>query len=60
MQGKNEDREGDLWVATSRGIDRFHETSVISFSIREGLTAEDADRVLATLDGTIFIGNTKH
>ena len=60
VQGMYEDREGDLWVATSRGIDRFHETSVISFSIREGLTAEDADSVLATRDGTIFIGNTKH
>jgi len=59
VQGMYEDREGDLWVATSRGIDRFHETSVISFSIREGLTAEDADSVLATRDGTIFIGNTQ-
>jgi signal transduction histidine kinase/ligand-binding sensor domain-containing protein len=59
VQGLYEDREGDLWVATSRGIDRFHETSVISFSIREGLTAEDADSVLAARDGTVFIGNTQ-
>ena len=25
VQGLYEDREGDLWVATSRGIDRFHD-----------------------------------
>jgi signal transduction histidine kinase/ligand-binding sensor domain-containing protein len=59
VQGFYEDREGDLWVATSRGIDRFHETSVVSFSIREGLAAEDVDSVLAARDGTVWIGNTQ-
>jgi signal transduction histidine kinase/ligand-binding sensor domain-containing protein len=59
VQGFYEDREGDLWVATSRGIDRFHDTKVISFSIREGLTAEDVDSVLAARDGTVWIGNTQ-
>lgn len=57
VQGFYEDREGNVWVATSRGIDRFHDTPVISFSIREGLTSEDADSVFAAHDGTVWIGN---
>ena len=35
----------------------FTETRVISFSIREGLTAEEVDSVLAGPDGNIWIGN---
>jgi signal transduction histidine kinase/ligand-binding sensor domain-containing protein len=57
VQGFYEDREGNLWVATARGLDRFHETRVTSFSIREGLTSEDVDSVFAAQDGTIWIGN---
>lgn len=57
VQGFYEDREGNIWVATSRGIDRFHNTPVVSFSIREGLTSEDANSVLAAHDGTVWIGN---
>ncbi len=57
VQGFFEDREGNIWVATSRGIDRFHDTPVVSFSIREGLTSEDADSVFAAHDGTVWIGN---
>jgi signal transduction histidine kinase/ligand-binding sensor domain-containing protein len=57
VQGLYEDREGDLWVATSRGIDRFRDTRVVSYSIREGLTSEDVDSVLASRDGTVWIGN---
>ena len=47
VNGFYEDREGDIWVVTSRGIDRFHNSRVASFSIREGLTAEDVMAVLA-------------
>ena len=53
VQGLYEDHEGDLWVATSRGIDRFRDTRVVSYSIREGLTSEDVDSVLASRDGTV-------
>jgi signal transduction histidine kinase/ligand-binding sensor domain-containing protein len=57
VQSFYEDREGNIWVATSRGIDRFHDTPVVSFSIHEGLTSEDADSVFAAHDGTVWIGN---
>jgi signal transduction histidine kinase/ligand-binding sensor domain-containing protein len=52
-----EDREGNLWVATSKGIDSFRNIPVISFSTREGLSADKVDSVLASRNGTVWIGN---
>ena len=53
-----EDREGNLWVATSRGIDCFHDVRIASFSKREGITITELDAVLAARDGTVWIGGT--
>lgn len=52
-----QDREGDLWVATSKGIDRFHDTPVTTFSAREGLTTDSVEAVLGARDGTVWLGN---
>ena len=52
-----EDHEGDIWVATSNGIDRFREMRVASFSRREGLSADMVNSVLAAKDGTVWLGN---
>ena len=54
--GFYEDREGNLWAATSKGIDCFRDLRVVTFSTREGLTTPEVDSVLATQDGTIWIG----
>ena len=43
-----EDREGNLWVAGSGGIDCFPVTRVVSFSTREGLSANQVGAVLAS------------
>jgi signal transduction histidine kinase/ligand-binding sensor domain-containing protein len=51
-----EDHEGNLWVATSKGVDRFSDTPVVSFSKREGLGAYGADSVLASRDGSVWVG----
>jgi C4-dicarboxylate-specific signal transduction histidine kinase/ligand-binding sensor domain-containing protein len=51
-----EDREGNVWVATSRGIDCFHDAQIASFSKREGITVTEVDAVLAARDGTVWIG----
>lgn len=53
-----EDREGTLWVATSKGVDSFRDLRVASFSIREGLTADSVSTVLAGRDGAVWIGNS--
>jgi len=52
-----EDREGNLWVATSEGIDCFRNIPVISFSTREGLSANSVESVLADRDNNVWIGN---
>lgn len=52
-----EDREGNLWVATTKGIDCFSDRSISSFSTQQGLTADLVNSVLASSDGTIWIGN---
>jgi signal transduction histidine kinase/ligand-binding sensor domain-containing protein len=52
-----EDREGNLWVATTEGIDSFRNTRVISFSTHEGLVANEVCSVLAARDGRIWAGN---
>jgi signal transduction histidine kinase/ligand-binding sensor domain-containing protein len=51
-----EDREGNVWVVTSRGLDRFSDLQVATYSTREGLTSEEVDSVLAARDGTLWIG----
>jgi streptogramin lyase len=52
-----EDVEGNVWVATTKGIDRFHDVAVASFSAKEGLTTDAVSSVLAARDGTVWIGN---
>ncbi|HEY0760086.1 MAG TPA: two-component regulator propeller domain-containing protein [Acidisarcina sp.] len=54
-----EDREGDVWVVTSAGIDNFRDLQVASYSIQEGLSAAGASSVLASRDGTLWVGNAK-
>lgn len=51
-----EDREGNLWVVTQRGVDRFADTPVTSVSGGEGLCSIEASSVLASRDGSIWTG----
>jgi ligand-binding sensor domain-containing protein len=54
----SEDREGNLWVAGSGGIDTFRDTRVVGFSTREGLSANQVGAVLASRGDTIWVGMT--
>jgi ligand-binding sensor domain-containing protein len=56
VNGFFEDREGNLWVATSRGLDCFRNSLVAAFSVTEGLASGTAATVLASDDGTVWIG----
>lgn len=51
-----EDREGDIWVATGAGLDRFRDTRVTVYSQSEGICTAEVDSVLAAQDGTLWIG----
>ncbi|MEO7430528.1 MAG: two-component regulator propeller domain-containing protein, partial [Dokdonella sp.] len=55
-----EDGEGNIWVATSAGIDCFRNLAVLSVSKREGLSADDATVVASQDDGTVWVGNGAH
>jgi signal transduction histidine kinase/ligand-binding sensor domain-containing protein len=52
-----QDREGNIWVATSEGIDCFRDIPVYSFSTQEGLNADNVVSVLSAHDGTVWVGN---
>lgn len=52
-----QDREGNLWLTTSKGLDRFRDTAVATLSVREGLATDLASSVFASEDGTVWIGN---
>jgi len=50
-----EDREGNIWVATTGGLDRFRELPVTTLSAKQGLSSDAALSVLAATDGSIWV-----
>ncbi|GFE81193.1 histidine kinase [Steroidobacter agaridevorans] len=54
-----EDREGNVWVSTVRGLDRFREFSVVPYSTREGLSSDDTGSVMARADGSVWLGTSQ-
>jgi signal transduction histidine kinase/ligand-binding sensor domain-containing protein len=56
IRGFYQDREGSVWVVTSRGVDRFRGFHVVSYSVRQGLPSDNVHSVLAASDGTIWMG----
>lgn len=51
-----EDREGNVWFASSRGIDRFREMPVTTISAKQGLSTNYALSVLGATDGSVWVG----
>jgi len=54
-----QDREGTLWVATTKGIDSFRDLAVVSYSIKEGLVSDSVSTILASHDGGVWIGGSE-
>jgi len=52
-----EDPEGDVWVGTSEGLDRFRQTSVFSISEKQGLSAPSVVAVLAARDNSVWLSS---
>ena len=51
-----EDREGNIWVATVSGLDRFRDFAVVSFNENQGLSGSVVASVLASGDGSVWLG----
>src|SRR5271169_6226242 len=51
-----EDREGNIWVATPDGLDRFRDVAVPTISVKQGLSNADVWSVLAARDGSVWLG----
>jgi len=52
-----EDREGDIWVATSAGLDRFRDYAVPTISNKQGLADVGSWAVLAASDGGVWVAS---
>jgi signal transduction histidine kinase/ligand-binding sensor domain-containing protein len=50
-----EDREGNVWVATTGGLDRFRELPVATISLKQRLFSNDTNSVVAATDGGIWV-----
>jgi signal transduction histidine kinase/ligand-binding sensor domain-containing protein len=55
IAGLFEDREGNIWVSTAGGIDRFRELPVTTVSAKQGLSSDNVSSVIATTDGSTWI-----
>jgi signal transduction histidine kinase/ligand-binding sensor domain-containing protein len=54
-----EDREGNVWVASTGGVDRFRELPVATVSVKQGLSSDATQSVLAAADGSVWVGSHK-
>lgn len=50
-----EDREGNIWYGSHKGLDRFRKLAVTTLTPRQGLPHELTRSVLATTDGSIWV-----
>ena len=52
-----QDREGNLWVTTDKGVDLFRDAPVVSFSSTEGLSGgSEVSAVIARKDNSLWAG----
>ncbi len=49
-----EDREGNIWVGTINGLDRFRELPVVTYSRNQGLSEIPWGGMLAARDGSVW------
>ena len=50
-----EDREGNIWVASGSGLDRFRDFTVATFSVNQGLSSPRIQSVVADQAGGVWL-----
>ena len=53
-----EDREGNIWFGSEKGVDRFSKLPVTTLSRQQGLPNEGTKSVLATADGSVWVATS--
>ena len=53
------DREGTIWLATDRGLNRLRRQIITSLSKADGLAANEVYPILQARDGSVYIGTTR-
>jgi signal transduction histidine kinase/ligand-binding sensor domain-containing protein len=56
VQSLFEDREGNLWVVTGGGLDRFRDFAIPTISLNQGLSNATVSSILAARDGSVWVG----
>jgi signal transduction histidine kinase/ligand-binding sensor domain-containing protein len=51
-----EDREGNIWVATTNGLDRFRDFAVATLTVNQGLSEAVVWSVLPDRNGSVWLG----
>ena len=49
-----QDREGDIWVATSEGLDHFRDLPIVTYSSLQGVGTDYVAAILARRDGSVI------
>jgi len=53
-----EDREGNIWFGSEKGMDRFRKLPVTTISRQQGLPSETTWSVLTTTDGSVWVATS--
>src|SRR5271165_4447495 len=51
-----QDHEGNVWISTVEGLDRFRDFAVPTFTVKQGLSKNIVGSVLADKDGSVWLG----
>jgi PAS domain S-box-containing protein len=54
-----EDREGNIWFASSVGLDRFRAQPVATISVKQGLPSDATKSVIASADGSVWVATSQ-